>query len=121
VGFFVSEDDGRTWRSLSKIGDTGKGNPPALLRLRDGRLACAYGNRDRNQMLARLSGDRGASWGKELVLRDGYRADKFGDADFGYPRLLQRVDGRIVCVYYWSTEAGPEACIAATIWNPWNT
>jgi hypothetical protein len=120
VDAYVSNDDGRTWKFLSKVGDTGagNGNPPALTRLHDARLACAYGNRNRKQMLIRLSDDEGATWGEEVVLRGGFQADKFGDADFGYPRLFQRADRRVVCVYYWSAEAGPEACIAATTWRP---
>lgn len=117
---YVSDDNGATWRFLSKIGDTGvaNGNPPALLRLRDGRLCCAYGNRSRREMLASLSADGGATWGEPIVLRDGFRSDQLGDSDFGYPRLFQRPDGRLVTLYYWSQDTTPEACIAATIWSP---
>ena len=39
-------------------------------------------------------------------------------ADLGYPRLFQRADGKVVCIYYWSSESGPEAGIEATIWKP---
>jgi hypothetical protein len=115
-----SDDGGRTWRSLGRVGDTGKGNgnPPALIRLRDGRLCCAYGNRDRRQIVARLSADDGRNWAEEVVLRDGYRPDHHGDADLGYPRLFQRRDDRVVAVYYWSAPAGPETIIAATHWPP---
>jgi hypothetical protein len=114
-----SDDNGATWRFVSRIGETGvgNGNPPALLRLRDGRLCCAYGNRSRRQMLASLSRDDGATWDPPLVLRDGFRADRFGDADFGYPRQFQRADGQVVTIYYWSQNDAPESCIAATIWT----
>lgn len=120
VDVYGSENDGATWTFLSRAGDTGggNGNPPALLRLRDGRLCCAYGNRDRRQMLARLSPDGGRTWGDPLVLRDGYRPDRHGDADLGYPRLFQRPDGRVVTIYYWSQADAPESCIAATLWPP---
>ncbi len=117
---YGSEDNGATWRFLSKIGDTGvgNGNPPALLRLRDGRLCCAYGNRSRRELLASLSSDGGTTWGEPLVLRDGFRVDKFGDVDLGYPRMFQRTDGRVVTIYYWSQPDRPESCIAATLWSP---
>jgi BNR repeat-like domain len=115
---YGSEDNGRTWKLLGKIGSTGgtNGNPPALVRLRDGRLCCVYGNRDRRQMLARLSTD-GTAWGEEIVLRDGYRADSHDDADLGYPRAFQRPDGKLVAVYYWADAAHIEPHIAATIWR----
>lgn len=120
VDAYASDDDGRSWRLLGKVGDTGRanGNPPALMRLGDGRLCCAYGNRDLDRIVARLSEDDGASWGEEIVVREGYRRDRHGDSDLGYPRLFQRPDGRIVTVYYWSTPDRPEACISATIWTP---
>jgi hypothetical protein len=122
VDAYISNDDGRTLSYLAKVGDSGQGNgngnPPALLRLRDGRLCCACGNRDRNQMLARPSDGDGATCSAEILLRTGYRPDKFGNGDFGYPRLFQRADGKVVCVYYWSNEAGPEAGIEATLWEP---
>jgi hypothetical protein len=115
-----SDDNGRTWRWLSRVGDTGRGNgnPPALLRLRDGRLCCVYANRDRNQIVARLSADDGRHWADEVILRGDYRPDRHGDADLGYPRLFQRRDQRLVAVYYWCAPTGPDALIAATLWTP---
>ena len=62
---------------------------------------------------ARLSGDRGRTWGEEIVLRaDG------GGRDLGYPRSAQRPDGRIVTVYYFHDEPAGDRYIAATIWDP---
>ena len=42
-----------------------------------------------------------------------------GNWDIGYPRSVQRTDGKIVTIYYyWDPETGPERYIAATIWDP---
>ncbi len=118
VDAYVSEDDGRSWFFLSKVGDTGvaNGNPPALARLRDGRLCCVYGNRSRRQLLARVSRDEAATWGDERVLRKGY-ASLEADEDFGYPRLVQRADGCLVAMYYWASAELPYQHTAATIWE----
>lgn len=70
-----------------------------------------------NKMIARFSPDQGATWGLEIILRDDFQVDKFGDNDFGYPRLVQRPDGRLVAIYYWATEKRPQQHIAATIWK----
>lgn len=109
-------DDAVTWRLLSTpVSLTGKyGNPPCLIRLRDGRLCLTYGyRRPPFGIHARLSADDGATWGEEIVLRaDG------GDADLGYPRAYQRADGSVVAVYYFNDRADGERTIAATIWQP---
>ncbi|MCX6907326.1 MAG: sialidase family protein, partial [Verrucomicrobia bacterium] len=104
VDVYGSHDNGRTWSFLSKVGETGtgNGNPPALVALKDGRLACAYGDRSRVKLFARLSSDGGRSWGEETVLRDDFQPDKFGDKDFGYPRLVQNSTGELVAIYYWA-------------------
>jgi hypothetical protein len=67
-------------------------------------------------MFARLSSDGGTSWGDEIVLRnDG------GGRDIGYPRSIQRPDGRVVTIYYfWDEKTGPERYIAASNWTPPN-
>jgi hypothetical protein len=115
----VSEDDGESWRFLSKVADTERsetqhnGNPPSLVRLRDGRLCTVYGFRSRPcGMRARISRDEGATWGEEVHLRDDGRT-----WDLGYPRSVVRPDGKIVSVYYYTTEELPEQHIAATIWE----
>ena len=120
IDAYRSDDGGRTWALLGKVADTGgdNGNPPALVRLKDGRLCCAYGNRTTLRLAARISPDDGATWGAEVVLRDGYQPDQFGDADFGYPRMFQRPDGKLVTVYYWADPARPTPHIAATVWTP---
>jgi len=120
VDAFISNDNGNSWQFLSKVADTGgwNGNPPALARLADGRLCCVYGNRSKRQIIARLSEDDGATWGPEIVLRNDFQADKFDDPDLGYPRLVQRPDGKLVAIYYWATAQHPRQHIAATIWDP---
>jgi hypothetical protein len=119
IDLYRSTDDGRSWSFLSKVGETGghNGNPPALVRLRDGRLCCVYGQRERRAIIARFSPDEGTSWGQEQVIRDGYASFE-NDADLGYPRLVQRADGRLVAMYYWATREQPCQHIAATIWDP---
>ena len=122
IDAFSSIDSGTTWSFLSGIGKTEdanlyNGNPPALIRLTDGRLCCAFGNRSRRQIVATLSNDGGATWGPERVLRDDFRSAN-GWPDLGYCRLFQRTDGRLVTAYFWCTPERPQTHIAATIWEP---
>jgi hypothetical protein len=88
IDAYESRDGGASWSFLSRVGETGghNGNPPALIRLQDGRLVCAYGRRDKRQMVARASHDEGRTWGAERVLRDDH-APVSDDADLGYPRM----------------------------------
>jgi hypothetical protein len=114
----VSTDNGASWRYLSKVTDTDRGeengSPPALVRLRDGRLAIAYGYRSWPLGIrARISEDGGKTWSDEIVLRDD------GNIwDLGYPRMMQRPDGKLVTIYYHNTPEHPGPHIVATIWDP---
>jgi hypothetical protein len=123
---YQSLDKCRTWRRLGtvKVMDV-HSNPPALLKLKDGRLCCIYGDRAVGQIQGRYSEDHGSSWGPEFVIRDDFQAmavdpdSKQGvNADIGYPRLIQRLDGKLVAIYYWTTAQNPQQHIAASIWNP---
>lgn len=120
VDCYASRDKGRTWSFLSRVGETGthNGNPPALTALKDGRLACAYGDRTRVKLYARLSSDGGKTWADEIVVRDDFQPDKFDDKDFGYPRLVQNDKGELVTMYYWATKDRLNHQIAATIFRP---
>jgi len=114
----VSTDNGASWRYLSKVADTDRGeengSPPALVRLRDGWLAVAYGYRSYPLGIrARISEDDGKTWSDEIVLRD-----DGGTWDLGYPRMMQRPDGKLVTIYYHNTRENPEPHIVATIWDP---
>lgn len=121
-----STDGCQTWSTVGtlKVMKT-HSNPPALLALRDGRLCCAYGDRHVGEIRARFSEDRGTSWGPELIIRDDFQAmaqdtdTQSGlNADIGYPRLVQRSDGRLVVIYYWATADHPQQFIGASIWKP---
>ncbi|MBA4062163.1 MAG: hypothetical protein C0501_00330 [Isosphaera sp.] len=120
VDAYTSADKGKTWSRLGKVGDTGRhnGNPPALAELADGRLCCAYGDRSRQKLFARVSADGGRTWRAEVVLRDEYQPDPLGDVDFGYPRMFRRPDGDLTVVYYWADADRPTGYIAATSWTP---
>ena len=113
---YRSPDNGRHWAYLNRpVSDTGEGNPASLIKLRDGRLCLNYGVRaNPDRMCAKLSRDNGETWSHETVLRD-----DGSSRDIGYPRSVQRPDGKVVTVYYFSDAAtGPERYIAATIWDP---
>jgi hypothetical protein len=80
----------------------------------DGRLALIYGYRSPPYGIrARLSNDAGLTWSKELVLRN-----DAGCWDLGYPRSVQRADGKIVSAYYFNDSPDTERYIAATVWDP---
>jgi len=114
----VSTDNGASWRYLSKVADTDRGeengSPPAMVRLPDGRLVIAYGYRSWPLGIrARISDDDGKTWSDEIVLRDDGRI-----WDLGYPRMMIRPDGKLVTIYYFNTQDNPEPHIVATIWDP---
>jgi photosystem II stability/assembly factor-like uncharacterized protein len=115
IDAYRSTDDGKTWSFVNKPApDTGRGNPPSLIKLKDGRLAIVYGYRaEPFGIRARLSDDSGESWGSEIVLRK-----DAGSWDLGYPRTVQRPDGKIVTIYYFNDAADQERYIGATIWEP---
>jgi hypothetical protein len=113
-----SLDDGKTWNYLSKVAHTDRGirngNPPSMVKLKDGRICVTYGYRDIPYGIrAKISSDKGRTWSKEILLRDDGR--KF---DIGYTRSVVREDGKIVTVYYYTTEEIKEMHIEATIWDP---
>ena len=115
-----STDNGASWTFLSRVADTDKpeqwkkGNPPSAVRLPDGRICVTYGYRATPYAIkARISGDKGRSWGPEIVLRDNARL-----WDIGYSRSVVRCDGKIVTVYYFTTSDQPHNFLAATIWHP---
>ena len=110
-----STDNGSDWKSLGAVvDDVGEGNPPSLIRLLDGRLCLTYGDRKPPyEICAKLSSDGGHSWTEPVILRtDG------GGRDIGYPRTLQRSDGKIVTVYYFTPKNSPYRRVVATIWDP---
>lgn len=111
-----SSDDGESWSQLDDpVANTGEGNPPDLFKLADGRVCLTYGHRAKPfGMFARLSSDAGKTWSEPVTLRD-----DGGGRDIGYPRSVQRPDGKVVSIYYfWDAKSGPDRYIAATIWSP---
>jgi hypothetical protein len=116
IDLYASDDDGASWTYINRPApDTGRGgNPPTLTQLQDGRLCLTYGYRDEPfEIRALLSEDVGQSWGAPIVLHRGA-----GNHDIGYPRTVQRADGRLVTIYYFNDQPDGERYIAATIWTP---
>lgn len=112
---YRSLDLGKSWKlDQTPASDLGEGNPPSLIRLNDGRLCLTYGFRaEPFGIRARLSSDGGRTWERELTVRG-----NGGGRDIGYPRSVQRTDGKIVTIYYWHDELLSDRYIAATIWDP---
>ncbi|MCM4162666.1 MULTISPECIES: sialidase family protein [unclassified Arenibacter] len=125
IGAYSTKDNGITWNKLENpVDDTGEGNPPAMVKMKDGRICLVYGYRAQDgdienglatsDIRAKISSDNGKTWSKAYILRN----DGSG-RDIGYPRVVQRSDGKIVALYYFmDKKTGPERYIAATIWNP---
>jgi hypothetical protein len=117
IDAWVTDDNGGSWRFLNRpVPSTGGsvGNPPSLVMLRDGRLALVYGYRSAPYGIrVRLSNDQGLTWNDEIVLRN----DR-GCWDLGYPRSVERPDGKIVTSYYYNDHPDRERYIASTIWDP---
>ena len=98
---FASDDGGRSWVFHSRVNDWGA--PGDLTRMADGRIACVYGCRMPPYGLrCRISEDEGATWGRELILRnDG------GSCDLGYPRVMECAPGELLTVYYFNRADDP--------------
>ncbi len=116
ISAYLSNDNGKSWDYLNDpVSEAGEGNPPAMIQLTDGRICLIYGYRaEPFSIRAKLSRDAGKSWTEDIMLRD-----DGGSRDVGYPRVVQRPDGRVVVLYYFSRKGpDPERYIGATIWAP---
>jgi Neuraminidase (sialidase) len=116
IDMYESTDNGTSFHYLNRpVPDAGSGgNPPAMIRLQDGRVCLTYGYRaEPYGIRARLSEDGGKSWGEVIHLRD-----DGAHTDLGYPRTIQRPDGTIVTTYYFNDQPDTERYIAATLWKP---
>ena len=121
---YLSEDSGESWKQVrNPVADAGRGgSPPALIKMEDGRLALAYAFRSEygSRICLRISSDNGRTWSDEIPLRLGDGANR----DVGYPRIVQRPDGKLVVVYYWNNAlrdpSNPYRYIGATIFDPEN-
>jgi len=120
---FLSEDNGYTWKQLEDaVKVDANGNPPALLKLKDGRLCLVYGIRraetmtDGIGMYVSFSSDEGKSWDEPVMIRGGDGANW----DIGYPRSVELPDGKVVAIYYYNNvDTGDKfRYIAATIFDP---
>lgn len=118
---YKTHDNGQTWNQIDNpVDDTGNGgSPPALIKLKNGTLALGYivRSNEGSRVCYKTSSDDGESWSKEYVLReDG------ANRDVGYPRMVQRPDGKLVILYYWNNALtkpeSPYRYIAATIFDP---
>jgi hypothetical protein len=115
IDAYLSHDNGKSWQYLNRPApNLGEGNPAALLKLHDERLCLIYGVRTPPfRMEAKFSHDGGHSWSEPFVFRgDG------ASRDLGYPRAIERPDGKIVTVYYFEDSSHVERTIQATIWDP---
>ena len=115
IDTYRSLDLGTSWkRDRTPVPDLGEGNPPSLIRLKDGRICLTYGYcAEPFGIRAQLSSDGGRTWDREVTVRgDG------GGRDLGYPRSVQRTDGKIVTVYYFHDAPLGARYVAATIWEP---
>lgn len=111
---YLSPDDGKSWYLLKEPRIDNAGNPATLTRLANGDLALAYGWRSFPYGIrARVSKDNGITWGEEIMLRD-----DGASWDLGYPRTVQRPDGRCVTVYYFDARDHKGRSIEATVWDP---
>lgn len=109
----LSPDLGESWYRLENLTIDNGGNPASMIRLADGRIAMTYGWRHAPYGIrARISEDEGRSWSDELILR----CDA-ASWDIGYPRTIQRADGKCVTVYYYHHPDNHERFIGATIWD----
>jgi len=115
---FRSEDHGRTWDFVTRANEIA--DPGHLAGMPDGRILLTYGwPLPPYRILARISDDGGATWGDEILVREGG-----GSPDLGSVRSVVREDGFVVSVYQWNTPRekgrfhGGRRYVAASVWRP---
>ncbi len=116
IELYRSDDRGHTWTQLATpVADTGSGgNPPALVRLPDGRILLLYGYRDAPSGLRGvISSDDGATWPDHRVI-----TDDVAMRDMGYPRAVALADGTVVAVFYANQGEEADRYIEAVRWIP---
>lgn len=120
---FLSDDNGKNWKQLEDpVQVDANGHPPALVKLKDGRLCLVYGIRKEETldtgigMYVVFSKDEGRTWTKPQMIqgKDG------GTWDIGYPRALQLPNGKVIATYYYNkTGAGDKfRYISGSIFDP---
>jgi len=115
IDAWLSEDNGKNWKFYGKpVDDTGEGNPPSLIKLKDDRLCLTYGYREKPYSIcAKISADKGKTWSEPIVLRT-----NGSGRDIGYVRSIQRPDGKVITTYYFEDSNQPERFIECAIWDP---
>jgi BNR repeat-like domain len=110
---YVSEDDAQVWKRRQPLTMPGQ-VPGHLLRLRDGRILLAYGNRNWNNcgVDARVSKDEGKTWGAP------FRIAHSPMPDSGYPSSVQLAGGDIVTAYYTKVSDDFHYEMRVARWNP---
>ena len=105
-----STDDGMTWENEGE-GSEPYQHPAHLLQLKDGRILLSYGDRRPGHfgVGARLSPDKGKTWGAQMHLAS------MPDWDGGYPASVEREDGRILTVFY--AKAAGTYSVQAVVWD----
>ena len=120
---YLSKDNGSTWDRLpNPVVVDRSGNPPALLKLSNGKLCLVYGLRSEETrpdgigIYVTYSTDEGLSWEEPQLLRGGDGAVW----DIGYPRMTQLTDGSLITLYYYNNAktGDPYRYIASTIFKP---
>jgi hypothetical protein len=119
IDAYISENKGKTWKLQSKVANTGlkNGNPPAMAMTEDGRICVVYGYRIDGTIEVVYSNDEAKTWTQPQIIMDGFWSEDMELNDLGYPRLLKRLDGKLVAIYYYSTKEHPHH-LRATIWQP---
>ena len=115
IALFRSDDEGRTWDQSFGVAFPGErtSTPPDMKMLHDGRLCIVYGNRSGPYSIqAVFSRHNIYTWSEPFTIHDGAAC-----WDFGYPRTFQRLDGKMVTVYYWCETEHGERTIESTIWE----
>ena len=89
------------------------GSPPHLMLHSSGALICVYGYRSEPYgQRAMISWDEGATWERDIVLRDDGPS-----GDLGYPASVELKNGHILTVYYQKPTSDSPSSIYSTEWS----